>query len=1180
MKKTLSFLLTLLLLLSAWIPSTGVFAETEGSDTEIAPLSDDVLTDTSDTVNFPQYPNEGAVRTDKRVINTGIYNDTGVAQIEISTAGIPTTEAADIVLIIDASGSMNKTTADGVNKFTAAKNAAKDFIATVTGNGSASNLNRVALVIFADAAEQVQGMTLINSASTLTAFKNKISGLSYFVGGGTNYDDPLKVAGDILESAKQQAGYENRKQVVVFMTDGAPGIYNRACPFYFHVYGNYGSSTAGNLRDKVSYLRNEVKLTVSEYFWQTAKVDSASSATDKTYSYDLYDYSYKGATAVYLPYVSGDSSGSSSYGTKFAKFINTYWYDYVSGNLNPDNWVVRQYGFNEVNSLTSGKKYIMTTKSGSTVYALSDEGSPGYITDSVPIPYAYFYKATVSNQKDGTKKIVPSGQTYPSSIKDYLITVGTASGNWTFRNDTNGYYLRFNTVTNRYPGWGIKSGTYEMYRWVYNTSTDKLYNRGEYDNNGTATYLRMRLDGTQYYLSSDTSANAAAFTFYEMATLDPVPKEYETYGNLKAFGGTGDNIFGARIKGTATQADLDKWGISGSPLNAELYTIGFALDADDGGSRIDACAGGGVISFTAAQARNVLSNMASDSSKAVDVNSESQLKEAYADVAKELIVASASNATLTDKLGAQYDLQLDNFVQTENGTQALGFDPTIEVGYYELASDGTRGAYTTMETLTYAANYNAATNAIEGKYVTYDLDTETFSMNFTLEKTCEYALRYWVHLEGSSEGTLSAGTYNTNEYAYLDYTNHLGNACRQTFPVPQLPWSDALTRYTYYLVNEEGQPINTDGEVVAFSERITIGDTHTINFLLNSTQTVNGNATVPECDPEIGHYELYNPSAHYAVYADSDGTGEVVIYDATQTTYVTAPNISNSNEPFTGLDPDAGGLAGYTATTFAFAVVLKEKPVIQLYSLGAQAHIIHQNKTMDSAGLYTDGIRFGYSVNYQSLQAVLNEGDYFQTGMLLMPMNRINSLTDYATADAATRSALNADFTNVKLASMNIASDGTYTTTNSYPVFAAALNEDGSYSAQALGADSSMVQWTAEMDAATSAEELKDLLRSAGVSVFGAYRDEIRIIAYMRFGGDATSSDRQAKADREIVSRGFFIALHDGTFTVYHTQQFANSATRIFNDYNMRYYNVSNVPGATANELLNGASRFAPTVQN
>lgn len=1204
MKKLLSVLLVALFLCTALFPSTGALTVAEESGSDAVPLNDNVLTDTNDPYNFPQYPNGGAVRIDKNVINTEIYNATGVAQIELTAAGIPTTAPVDVVLIIDISASMAQTPSgentdiESARKMYMARQAAKQFLSVLTNSGATTNENRIAIIKFYDRAEIVQNLTSVNTSATYNSIVTKIDGMTYYPGGGTNYDDPLRLAGDILQKARDGYSTAPHKPVVVFMTDGAPGIYNRACPFYFEAYGDFD----GTANDSYEHLRGEVALDVSDYFWDTM------SPLDTKYHHSLSSYTYQGGSNTSVNYCVGSNdftdADNETGGTAFCNFVNTYWYDYVMGNLDAADWTMKQSVYTKTTSLAASSKYLLGITHNSQNYVLSITGDDAYSSNTLPVAYPYFAAVDVTPISSGStqnyitlnKGIFFDSTHYTSSNKGtgglhsrllhrFVLTAAksTATGltsHWTLKNNflgSSGYLRTFNGT----PGFGTNA-TPAAITWRY--SNQELNN---YNGTSVAYYLRPNNDAAPWYLFNQSNATSADFYFYKQSSVsleDPIPEELETYGNLRSLGGTGDNIFGARIKGTVSNAQLTAWDIDYSyserepaiALNAALYTVGFALGS---GSRIDNPGGAGDISFDGPQCANVLRNMASDSTKALNAEDSTELNTAFTNIATDLTVASASNAVMTDQMGAQFDLQLDSFVHTENGTQAIGFEPTIEVGYYTLFESGDRRGerdrYVPMEVLT-MANYDAATHSLQGDCVSYDFATETFTLNFELLAAQEISLRYWVHLEGSSEGEREAGIYDTNEYAYLDYTNHLGNDCRQTYPVPELPWGSALTSYEYYLVNEQGQPINEQGQVVAFSERVIVGTTTDISFLLNSLQQVSGNGTVPE------GYDMYNSSANYTVQANSDGTGEVFIYDSTGTTYVVAPNVDNTTD--TKLD----NLSGYTATTFSFAVVLETAPSIELLPLGAQAHMIHQYEDLslaDNPALYTDGIRFGYTIDYGSMQKVLNEGDYFQTGMLLMPMSRINTAKDYATASSLDRAYMNSDYVNVAMMKLNVKTDGSFTAENGQPVFVAKLN--GNQFPYATLNSGSMVQWTSAMDNAQSAEELAELLRAAGVVVFGTYRDQIRLMTYILFGGDANDDGRIHKAQRELVSRGYVVTLQNGEYTVYYAHQIANSAKRIWEHYNWDRYRVTERTGLldrTEEEisriLLQGASRFAPTNQN
>ena len=48
-------------------------------------------------------------------------------------------------------------------------------------------------------------------------------------------------------------------------------------------------------------------------------------------------------------------------------------------------------------------------------------------------------------------------------------------------------------------------------------------------------------------------------------------------------------------------------------------------------------------------------------------------------------------------------------------------------------------------------------------------------------------------------------------------------------------WDEAAVNFEFYLVNENGEPVNKEGIVVPFAERVLVGQEQTKDILLNST---------------------------------------------------------------------------------------------------------------------------------------------------------------------------------------------------------------------------------------------------------------------------------------------------------------------------------------------------------
>ena len=200
------------------------------------------LTDTSDRDNFPEYPNEGSVRLEKTAdADETEFAKTGVGTVELFVRGVPVqSKGVDVVLVVDTSGSMKDdltgaTAASGNDKMSIAKAAAISFANTLltvkNPDGTISYTdNRLAVVSFASDASVLTGTSPLVAdsralvCSDMSAITTAINSMS--ATGGTNYDAAFKAAYDILRDAQEQGG--DRKQYVVFVTDGAPGIYNNA----------------------------------------------------------------------------------------------------------------------------------------------------------------------------------------------------------------------------------------------------------------------------------------------------------------------------------------------------------------------------------------------------------------------------------------------------------------------------------------------------------------------------------------------------------------------------------------------------------------------------------------------------------------------------------------------------------------------------------------------------------------------------------------------------------------------------------------------------------------------------------------------------------------------------------------------------------------------------------------
>ena len=216
---------------------------------------------------------------------------------------------------------------------------------------------------------------------------------------------------------------------------------------------------------------------------------------------------------------------------------------------------------------------------------------------------------------------------------------------------------------------------------------------------------------------------------------------------------------------------------------------------------------------------------------------------------------------------------------------------TTTTYYFTSKGDGTlnmtSGAYAYGTLTEHQNNGQTAETTSEDliiatPYFVYNATTKM--LVWTLEKIAatELVLRYFLYLDQSSgffrdehyEDQIDPGTYDTNKEATLTYENFQGNTVQNTFPVPKVTWNGAQVAYVFYLVNEQGQPVNRAGRVVPFSEAVYVTDPITNYVYWNAMETLTryeSQLLAENLVPDV--YELYDSGAAYNihVYADEEG---------------------------------------------------------------------------------------------------------------------------------------------------------------------------------------------------------------------------------------------------------------------------------------------------------------------
>ncbi len=397
--------------------------------------------------------------------------------------------------------------------------------------------------------------------------------------------------------------------------------------------------------------------------------------------------------------------------------------------------------------------------------------------------------------------------------------------------------------------------------------------------------------------------------------------DVEKYPAAEYFNPDGENWFAAAIKseeGTylSSMPDVDYYDDYREGLGATMFTIGYRVGKP------------GTIT------NEVLTTMASSPDNFY--YADGTLQKAYDNIL-DTIVYAANDARVTDIMGENFNLQVASSYTIGNGGETITLDPApkIEVGSWSLNSNGTRNIYTAVETITFETNangdltaaysnllgdtniYDVASNQIIGKNITYNVLSETFKWNIGDITRDEMTLKYYAYLEGAAEGEREGGIYATNESAVLEYVNYIGTECQQVFPVPSLAWDQAAINYEFYLVNKQGEPVNAEGIVVPFSERVLIGRTQTREIYLNTSYEYSAYTLIADEEIPSG-YQLFNPNTSYSIFISSKDDNSSITINDEMSVYTTYFRDGTTTVNGHGEVQD---VTDYTNTHVSFAVV-------------------------------------------------------------------------------------------------------------------------------------------------------------------------------------------------------------------------------------------------------------------
>jgi len=439
------------------------------------------------------------------------------------------------------------------------------------------------------------------------------------------------------------------------------------------------------------------------------------------------------------------------------------------------------------------------------------------------------------------------------------------------------------------------------------------------------------------------------------------------------------------IKGTGsytvvTAGNTQPYTYELAGLNTKIYAIGFGL-ADDTQSYY----GGTVTTTTQQELIETISSGVGYSYP--NVQTADALDEAFKRITAEISFA-ATNARFVDQMGDDYNLQIKTHEYASTGSQVKDkmVEPKIEIINYDIYTKGEtiptgkkvgdrKGTSTTLETVIFNVtgteaysdqpsigpngetipagqnilingviyaksfwyNTTSAPVAINGVSIptgtnsngtTYGsrdlLPAETFYWKMGTINTSELAMRYYVYLDGSLEGTRDPGSYPTNEYATLYYDNYLDNPCYKETVSPVLAWAGANVSYAFYLVNENGEIVvnQNTGETGTFANKIAVTNPVVYKSVRLNTQQQINSLEVASLDVLPEGYKLYDSQAKYTVQVNSNATGSWSIVSSSgkeQSSYVTQFDPKDASAYSNDLTKNSG--ADFTHTVVWFAVL-------------------------------------------------------------------------------------------------------------------------------------------------------------------------------------------------------------------------------------------------------------------
>ena len=902
--------------------------------------------------DYADYPEPGAISVDKTASGINWFN-TGLANVELSAKGVPSSKGIDLVIIVDTSSSMKQTVTDSTKTrievlreslvdlvdILSTPNASGQLpdvnIAIADFNGHSTNTNSSfayeATNRFADDIEMSSdlsycpgnvytgsnaGMLFDTSAEEqgyldASAFVpaaslkgNDFSSIRVLTNRGTNYDAGLGYAYQLAKAKKEQneANHDERDIVVIFMSDDAPHQFNFFVKDYWNNPGTYDSTYSS---------------------WQAANTNWRNFITGSgtcilfSESNSLYMNGNNNHKHWYAEAIKGNSKSeysivdmSSDHHTAGTDNVHIVGDEHMF-NVNGLGAELYTIGFGlsedtQIELTVDNQKKVLSRLSSGDGYSYSAD-SASELTEAfesivgkvlTAAKYAY-YEDTMGEAFElqtgdhGTNKQTIQVKRYTVVRKSDVgktFTIGGSSVTLTAENIDSYVGQRIDGIDPVViETVTFKSDGSEAYSDQIGSGTTNIIENGVI----VAKYFRYNLSG---------SAKEITVPIMDTTIVTDVPDKQYPY-TMRSYSFS-TNPFNEGW----TQENSSSVSDSGWKFNTNYYEIRSASYSS------------GVFTPDARLYTPEIVVPKAGGSFIIDAVFYSTDNGTYGDQLDFYIQEKVGESWITGEKYYTYVMTADNYATyTPVTIDLVGYEnKTVRIMMHHNVGYG----YGVSVDNAFFYGYNFAT-AQSGATETKQLAPYTFYWIIGDITEDEIALSYNVYLKNSildnNQTGVADGIYPTNTEATLHYTNYLGTKCEKDTVSPELPWGSAVVRYAFYYVDESGKPIINlvSGQTGSFANRIAAVDpTQYQKFRFGSTVNINASELA-----EAYGLTLYDAASTYSVTAGSgmsDGSWSINKgADKAATTYVTGYSGSNFSNSTTATG------ANCSNTTVWFAVVYR-----------------------------------------------------------------------------------------------------------------------------------------------------------------------------------------------------------------------------------------------------------------